>query len=102
MATRKTETIREQLTSIEKRLSDADGYLARGVNVEGSGFLHLDDWRGKSGHPLWVRNFMIPTMLKNRSRKEKTLDLIDKKAKEKATKMHRRSGRMQAPLLLRD
>jgi hypothetical protein len=102
MATRKAETIREQLGRIEKRLSDAEEYLARGVNVEGSGFLHLDDWRGKSGHPLWVRNFMIPTTLKNRSRKEKTLDLIDKKAKDRATTRHRRIGRMQDPSLLRD
>lgn len=102
MAARKTVNIREQLARIEKRLSDAEEYLARGVNVEGSGFLHLDDWRGKSGHPLWVRNFMIPTTLKHRSEKEKTLDLIDKKAQEKAATRHRRNGRRQVPPLLRD
>ena len=72
-----------QLEMIEKNLTDAEEYVAKGVNVEGSSWLHFEDWRGKSGHPLWMKNFMIPSTIKQRARKEKALERIENKAKDK-------------------
>jgi hypothetical protein len=85
----KLQQIEEQLESIEKRLANAEAYVANGVNVEGSAFLHLDDWKGKSGHPLWMKNFMIPTTKRSRAKKEKVLDSIINKEKEKHLKQRR-------------
>src|SRR4051812_22559532 len=100
MADRKAKVIREQLAKIEKQLSDAEQYVAQQVNVEGSAFLHLDDWRGKSGHPMWMRNFMIPTTLKHRTAKQQALEKIDKKSKDKATTMHRRNNRTKSDSII--
>jgi hypothetical protein len=82
--------ITERLSMIERKLSNAEEYLARMVNVEGSSWLHMDDWRGRSGHPSWMRNFMIPTMLKYRAKKERALQSIDTKAKDKALTQRKR------------
>ncbi len=80
---RQTQKIEKELVTIENLLAEAREYVARNVNVEGSSWLHFDDWRGKSGHPLWMKNFMIPTVMKHRARKEKALKNIDNKAKDK-------------------
>jgi hypothetical protein len=72
----KTRKIHEQLTSMERRLRDAEEYIAQNENVASSSFLHFKDWEGKSGHPLWMRNFMIPTTRRARARKEKALERI--------------------------
>ena len=74
----KTRKIEEQLERIEKRLADAEEYIGQNVNVEGSSWLHFDDWKGKSGHPLWMKNFMIPTTKKARVRKEMALEMISR------------------------
>src|SRR5262249_17467347 len=92
MAQKKRHQIQEQLQNIEERLRNAEDYVAQNVNVEGSSWLHFDDWRGKSGHPSWMRNFMIPTMMKHRARKEKALENIDKKAKDTELARRRRGG----------
>jgi type IV secretory pathway VirD2 relaxase len=83
MKAKKMQKIEKHLEMIEERLANAQEYLAQNVNVEGSSFLHFDDWRGKSGHPSWTRNFMIPTMMKRRARKERALKNIDNKTKDK-------------------
>ena len=83
MTQKKKQSIEEQLEMIEKRLANAQEYLARNVNIEGSPWLHFDDFRGQSGHPSWIRNFMMPTMKKLRARKEKALRSIDRKTKDK-------------------
>jgi len=93
MNEKKKQKIQERLEMIEKRLSNAEEYVAQNVNVEGSSFLHLDDWQGKSGHPSWMKNFMIPATMKGRARNEKALKTIDNKAKDK--KITRR-GRQKA------
>jgi hypothetical protein len=80
----KKKKIEAELKLIERRLANAEEYLSRNVNIEGTAFLHLDDWQGKSGHPLWMRNLMVPTMMKYRSRKEKVLTKIGDKAKDKS------------------
>jgi hypothetical protein len=77
---------------VEKRLANAEEYVARNVNVEGLSWLHLGDWLGKSGHPSWMKNFAIPTMMKHRTRKEKALKSIDQKAKEKELARRKRYG----------
>jgi hypothetical protein len=59
--------IEQQLARIEERLANAEEYLARNVNVEGKSFLHFDDWCGKSGHPLWMKNVMIPRFLDSKN-----------------------------------
>ena len=43
--------------STEQALENAKKYIEKGINVEGTGFLHLDDWNGNSGHPKWVKNW---------------------------------------------
>ena len=48
----KKRKIQERLEAIDQRLANAEDYVAKGENVEGSAFLHFDDWKGKSGHPL--------------------------------------------------
>jgi len=79
----KRKSIKEQLEMIEKHLAKAEEYVALGVNVEGTPFLHLDDWRGQSGHPSWMRNVMIPATIKRREKKEKALERIEDKSKAK-------------------
>src|SRR5262245_3609754 len=92
MDERKRQKIEEQLEEIEKRLANAEEYVARNVNVEGLSWLHFGDWWGKSGHPSWMRNFMIPTMMKHRARKEKALKNLDTKAKDKNLTRRTRHG----------
>ena len=92
MAKKDLKKIQEQIEYIEEGLLNAEGYVAQNVNVEGSSWLHFDDWYGKSGHPSWMRNFMIPTMLKYRARKEKALRTIDNKAKDNEIARRRRHG----------
>jgi hypothetical protein len=89
----KKQAIEEQLEMIERHLANAAEYIARNINVEGSPRLHLDDWRGKSGHPLWMRNVMIPATLKRRAQKEKTLENLDSKARDKALTRRKRTPR---------
>ena len=79
----KKHKIEEQLEMAERHLANAEEYVTQNVNVEGSSWLHLDDWRGKSGHPSWMRNFMIPTTKKYIAKKEKALAGIHNKAKDK-------------------
>jgi hypothetical protein len=78
--------IREQLEAIETHLANAEAYVAKGVNVEGSSWLHFGDFNGKSGHPLWMQNFMIPTSKGARAKKEKALKTILNKEREKRLK----------------
>ena len=89
---RKRQRIVEKIEKIEQRLANAREYVARDVNVEGSSFLHFGDWKGKSGHPAWMRNFMIPALLRGRARKEKTLQELEAKRKDKLLRLRRRAG----------
>jgi len=42
--------------------------FAKNVNVKGfPSWLKLSDWKGKSGHPLWMKNHMIPLDAKSAS-----------------------------------
>ncbi len=86
----KSQDIEEELKLIETRLANAREYVAQNINVEGSPWLHLDDWRGKSGHPLWMSNSMMPTLMKRRARKERALRNIDSKTKEKSLSLRKR------------
>lgn len=92
---KKRKRIEEQLDMIEKHLANAEAYAARGVNVEGSPFLHLDDWRGQSGHPSWMRNVMIPATIKRREKKEKALERIEDKAKARNLARLRRAPKRE-------
>jgi hypothetical protein len=87
----KKRRIEEQLAMIEKRLADAEGYVAQGVNVEGSSWPHYGDWNGKSGHPLWMKNFMIPATKRARAKKVMALDRIRRNDKAKRLKQRRRA-----------
>jgi len=90
----KKRKIRENLQKMEQRLSNAEEYVARDINVESSSAgLHFADWRGKSGHPLWMKNHMIPATKRARARKEKALERIVAKEKEKKSKEIRSSRR---------
>ncbi len=92
MKMRKVHTIEKQLEIIEQRLANAEEYLAKNVNVEGTSFLHLQDWDGKSGHPLWMRNHMVPTTMKYRAKREKIQRKNDDKAKDKDITTIKRMG----------
>ena len=96
-ARKKRQKIEELLETIEQRLADAREYLARNVNVEGRHYLHFDDWKGQSGHPLWMKNHMIPATIKWRARKEKTLHRIEVKARKKALTVRKRRVQDLAP-----
>ena len=94
MNERKRKNIEEQLAKIEKRLANAEEYLEKNVNVKGDTFLHLGDWQGKSGHPLWMRNVMVPATIEHRAKKEKTLEKLEIKAIDKTrTKLRRAAKR---------
>ena len=88
----KKQKIQQQLKRIEHRLRNAEAYVARDENVESSSFLHLRDWEGKSGHPLWMKNFMIPATKRGRARKEKALERIIAKEKEKKSQKRPKSS----------
>jgi hypothetical protein len=92
---KKKRKIEEQLRMIEKRLADAEEYVAQNVNVESTSWLHFADWRGKSGHPLWMKNLMIPATKKHRARKEKALERIDNKVKDKNLSKRKRRGQCE-------
>jgi len=92
MRRKKHKGIEEQLDHIDTDLANAQEYVARDVNVEGSSFLHFGDWQGRSGHPKWMRNFMIPTLMKARVRKEKILEQMDRNAKDKHVSKRKRLG----------
>lgn len=87
---RKLQQIDQKLELIDAKLADAREYVARNLNVRGKGFLHFDDWRGNSGHPKWMKNFMIPATTRGRARKAKALRDIEDEAKDKRVSMRRR------------
>lgn len=75
----KSRAIKEELEVFDANLAAAVNYLAQGKNIEGKTAFHLDDWNGKSGHPLWMKNVMIPRTRKLRIQKEKALEKIVQK-----------------------
>jgi hypothetical protein len=94
----KTQKIQQRLKKIEEHLRSAEEYIARNVNVRSRSFLHSKDWEGKSGHPLWMRNFMIPTVKKALARKEKALERVIAKEKQKNIHQRRRNDRVNQQL----
>lgn len=90
MKGRKRHSIEKRLENIEAALANAAEYVAKGVNIEGTSFLHFADWVGKSGHPLWMQNHMIPTTIKARRKLEKTRENLDKKVKDREITRRRR------------
>lgn len=90
MSRKKRKKIEERITMIEKNLVNAAAYVAKGVNIEVFAELHFGDWRGNSGHPVWMKNVMIPRSIKWREKLEKTLLKIDDKAKDKKLTMRKR------------
>jgi hypothetical protein len=87
----KKSPIPERLKKVEGSLQKAEQYVARNVNVESTSFCHFADWKGKSGHPLWMKNHAIPTMKRALARFEKRLDQIA--AREKDRRLQRRTPR---------
>ena len=82
----KKRKIKEQMEKLDRDLAAAKDYVAKDVNVRSLSWLHLSDWKGKSGHPLWMKRHMIPSTEKFRARRERTLERIDIKSKEKQLK----------------
>lgn len=78
-------------TTTEEALENAKAYLEKGINVEGTGFLHLDDWHGNSGHPKWVENKLIPTLEKSLVEHERRK--AKRKDKKKDREITERRGR---------
>ena len=88
----KKQRIEDQLKMIERRLANAEEHVVQNVNVEGLSLLHFDDWQGKSGHPSWMRNHMIPSMKRLRARQEDLLEDIDNRAKDLNLTRRKRHG----------
>jgi hypothetical protein len=89
---KKTRKIKQQIEMLEQNLAAAEKYVARNVNDRGfPGSLRLSDWKGKSGHPLWMKNHMIPSTQKAHAEKERALERIDAEGKEKRIKQRRRA-----------
>ena len=87
----KARKIKEQIEVLDQHLAAANEYVARNVNVRGTAsWLHLGDWKGKSGHPLWMKNHMIPSTQKSQAGKVRALEKIATKAKEKLLKKRKR------------
>ncbi|HEX3314219.1 MAG TPA: hypothetical protein VHR72_04965 [Gemmataceae bacterium] len=70
------------LAKLDERLANAEAYVARNINIKGNGFLHLDDWKGNSGHPKWMKNVLIPRTKQSRARVEKLIERVDDKEKQ--------------------
>jgi len=87
----KARKIIEQIEVLHQHLTAANEYVARNVNVrDPASSLHLGDWKGMSGHPLWMKNHMIPLTQKSQAGKVRALEKIATKAKEKRLKERRR------------
>ncbi len=87
----KARKIKEQIKVLDQRLAAAGEYVARNVNVRGfPSWLKLSDWKGKTGHPLWMKSHMIPTTQKSRVGKERALEKIATKTKDLQLKERRR------------
>lgn len=86
----KKRKIQEQIQTLERHLAAAEDYVARKANVRSVSAFHLGDWKGNSGHPLWMKNHMIPTTQRTLAEKERILDRIDSKTKAKQIKQQRR------------
>lgn len=87
----KRQKIKKQIEYVETDLANAEAYVERNVNVDSLAWLHLGDWKGKSGHPLWMKNFMIPTLKRWKAKKERTLQTLDNKRRERL-KDHRQQS----------
>jgi hypothetical protein len=85
--------IEKRIRMMEKHLANAEEYVAQNVNVKGVSFLHFDDWRGKSGHPAWMKNFMIPTTKIAIAKNERVLETIDKKNKDRGIEKRKRRAK---------
>ncbi len=83
----------EEQEHLRKRLKNARTYLEKGEHVEGSAWLHMDDWRGRSGHPKWIANWMILNIKKVIADKEKGLERIATRTNKKklAARRHQKS-----------
>jgi len=79
----KKRKIEERLEMIDKHLANAEEYIARNESVKSSSQFHLEDWNGKSGHPLWIKNHMVPQTKKARARIEKALETVVSREKDK-------------------
>ena len=90
---REKQCIEERLVKLAQHLANAEEYVAQQRNVEGTAFLHLDDWRGRSGHPAWMENWMIPSLKKCRASKEKTLDQMNRNEKDRNLSNRKRKGK---------
>lgn len=88
---KKTRKITQRICTFDQHLAAAEEYVAKNVNVRGfPSWLKLSDWKGKSGHPLWMKNHMIPSTQRARAEQERALERINAKGKEKQLKQGRR------------
>jgi hypothetical protein len=89
----KARKIKEQIELLDQHLAAAQEYVARNEKVRGTAsWLQMGDWKGKSGHPLWMKNHMIPSTQRSRAEKVRTLEKLATKAREKRLKERRRNN----------
>jgi hypothetical protein len=84
--------IKEQIEKLNQNLVAAEHYVAWNVNVRAFDWLHLSDWNGKSGHPLWMKKHMIPSTKRMMTERERALKQIASKTKERQLKERRRNA----------
>jgi hypothetical protein len=85
----KRRDIEERLATIEKNLANADAYIEKGVNVRSSSWLHLEDWKGRSGHPLWMKNHMVPRTKKAQAKLEAALERVADRERDRKSRKRR-------------
>jgi hypothetical protein len=87
----KARRIQERLESIDKSLASAEAYVEKGVNVRSTSWLHLGDWKGRSGHPKWMKNHMLPQTRMAGDILEKTLERMAAREKDRRSQKRRPS-----------
>ena len=74
----KKRKIEEKIKMTEKHLTDAEDYAAKGQNIQ------------RVGHPLWVKNRIVPLLRRRRAKQEKALGTVNKRDRNAALDRRRR------------
>jgi hypothetical protein len=90
MAAYDTRKIRRKIDTLETELAAGARYALRGVNRRAGPC--VQDWKGNTGHPLWMRNHMIPVKRRVRAQLDRALDTIATKERGRRLRARRRAG----------
>lgn len=78
--------IEKKIERLEKNLEDSKSYVKKGENIYGD---WSTDWKGKSGHPSWVKNIVIKCKEYSIKAWHRVIDDLEKKEKDKQLSQRR-------------